>query len=224
MTPQEMTDHIHRTVVWQRLDGLGIEHCSLAPHADGWQIQGTVIHAERGPLLVRYGVTCDALWRTRAVAIEIDTGRSLQTLDMTVDDERRWWSAGAELVAFRGCDDVDLGITPVTNTLPIRRLNLAIGETRAITAAWVQFPDLQIEPLPQHYTRLDARRYRYESGGGAFTTEITVDELGLVTHYAGGWERIATADRTTESVGRPTAQGHAASSDIEANEGMSGGA
>ena len=60
---------------------------------------------------------------------------------MTVDDERRWWSAGAELVAFRGCDDVDLGITPVTNTLPIRRLHLAIGETRAVTAAWLQFPD-----------------------------------------------------------------------------------
>jgi hypothetical protein len=205
MIPQEMIDHIHRTVVWRRLDGLGIEHCSLAERADGWQIQGTVIHAERSPLLVRYHVTCDALWRTRTVAIEIDTGRGLQTLGMTVDEERRWWSADVELVAFRGCDDVDLGVTPATNTLPIRRLNLAIGETRAVTAAWLQFPELESEPLSQHYTRLDARRYRYESGGGAYTTEITVDELGLVTHYADGWERIATADRTTESDVRSTA-------------------
>jgi uncharacterized protein len=202
---REMTDHIHRTVVWRRLDGLGIEHCSLTQRVDGWQIQGTAVRAESGPLLVRYDVACDAVWRTHAVTIEIEGSKGTQTLGMTVDEERRWWSAGAELVAFRGCDDVDLGITPVTNTLPIRRLNLAIGETQAIIAAWVQFPDLQIEPLPQHYTRLDARRYRYESGGGAFTTEITVDELGLVTHYTGGWERIATADRTTESVGRPTA-------------------
>src|SRR6185437_4270420 len=104
------------------------------------------------------------LWQTRAVAIEIDAGRGAQTLGMTVDEERRWWSAGAGLVAFRGCDDVDLGITPVTNTLPIRRLNLAIGETRAVIAAWLQFPDLESEPLSQHYTRHDARRYRYESG------------------------------------------------------------
>ena len=60
MIARGMTDRIHRTVVWRRLDGLGIEHCSLVQRADGWQIQGTAIRAERNPLLVRYGVTCDA--------------------------------------------------------------------------------------------------------------------------------------------------------------------
>jgi hypothetical protein len=199
-----MTDQQHRTIVWRRLDGLGIEHCALAPRADGWQIRGTVIRAEGEPLFVRYEVTCDPLWRTRAVAIEIERDGNMRSLLMTADAERRWWSAEAELVAFRGCDDVDLGITPATNTFPIRRLNLAIGETGAVTAAWVQFPELVSEPLPQHYTRLDARRYRYESGGGAFMTEIEVDDFGLVTHYAGGWERIATADHPRESDGHST--------------------
>src|SRR5215469_6030165 len=38
--------------------------------------------------------------------------------------------------------------------------------------------------------RLTESNYRYESGSG-FRAEIEVDDLGLVTTYPGGWERIA---------------------------------
>lgn len=60
-----------------------------------------------------------------------------------------------------------------------------------MTAVWVRFPELTIEPLPQRYTWLDERRYRYESAGGAFVAAIEVDELGLATEYEGGWRRVA---------------------------------
>ena len=59
------------------------------------------------------------------------------------------------------------------------------------TAVWVRFPDLSVEALPQRYTRLDQRRYRYESDNGAFTTEIDVDDVGLVVRYGDMWERLA---------------------------------
>jgi hypothetical protein len=98
-----------------------------------------------------------------------------------------------DLAALHGLVDVDLGFSPVTNTLPIRRLEPAIGEVVAVTAAWVRFPELTIEPLPQRYVRLAERRYRYESAGGAFVAEIEVDDLGLVTTYEGGWRRIAAS-------------------------------
>jgi hypothetical protein len=81
----------------------------------------------------------------------------------------------------------------VTNTLPIRRLAPAIGESIDVTAAWVRFPELTLEPLPQRYTRLSERRYRYESNGGAFVAELEVDDAGLVITYEGGWERVAGA-------------------------------
>jgi hypothetical protein len=87
--------------------------------------------------------------------------------------------------------DVDLEISPSTNTLPIRRLNLAIGESRELTAAWVRFPELTVEPLAQRYTRLAERRYRYESVVSGFTAELEVDDLGLVVTYEGLWQRVA---------------------------------
>jgi len=81
-------------------------------------------------------------------------------------------------------------VTPATNTLPIRRLNLEVGQSQQVTAAWLKFPELKLEILFQLYTRLSPQRYRYQSGT-SFSAELLVDDLGLVTVYPGGWERTA---------------------------------
>jgi hypothetical protein len=157
------------------------------------------------PVLVQYVVALAADWSTRAVEIVMRSGDAIkpEELRLTVAPEQRWQIEREpsqdesmpqdDQEALHGLIDVDLGFSPVTNTLPIRRLNPAIGEAVAVTAAWVRFPELTIQPLPQTYTRLAERRYRYESAGGAFVTEIEVDDLGLVTTYEGGWRRIAVS-------------------------------
>jgi hypothetical protein len=53
--------------------------------------------------------------------------------------------------------DVDLGFSPLTNTLPIRRLGLlgaAPGTSSTITAAWVLVPALTVVAARQTYTVL----------------------------------------------------------------------
>ena len=86
---------------------------------------------------------------------------------------------------------MDLGIGASTNTLPMRRLSLPVGGATEVHAAWVRFPDLELERLPQRYTRLADRRYRYESLDSGFTAELDVDDLGLVVLYPGWCERVA---------------------------------
>jgi hypothetical protein len=124
-------------------------------------------------------------------------------LRLRADDDRNWHvdrdsKPGADapaddLKAVQGLIDIDLGVTPATNTLPIRRLAPAVGRAVDVTALWVRFPELTIEPLPQRYTRTTQDRYRYESAGGAFVAELEVDDLGLVVTYEGGWQRIAAS-------------------------------
>jgi len=114
----------------------------------------------------------------------------VKTLSLIVESRGVWRSSGRELRELHGCEDVDLALTPATNTLPIRRLNLQVGRSESVIAAWVKFPELTVQPLSQHYTRLGKDTYRYESNTG-FSAEIGVDDLGLVTTYPGGWERIA---------------------------------
>jgi hypothetical protein len=159
--------------------------------------------AATAPVLIHYAVALAADWSTRAVEIAMRAGNAIkpEELRLTVTPEQRWQIEREptrdpsmpqdDLKALHGLTDIDLGFSPVTNTLPIRRLEPAIGESVAVTASWVRFPELTVEALPQTYTRLAERRYRYESAGGAFVVEIEVDDLGLVTSYEGGWQRIA---------------------------------
>ena len=195
-----------RTVLWQRIVSPGSEWCTLEREPEGWRVGGIVLaEVAAVPVLVQYVVALAADWSTRAVEIVMHMGDKTKPreLRLTVAPDQRWQierepSPDApmpqdDLMALHGLIDVDLGFTPATNTLPIRRLDPAIGEAIAVTAAWVRFPELTIEPLPQSYTRLAERHYRYESAEGAFVAEIEVDHLGLVTTYEGGWRRIAAS-------------------------------
>ena len=194
------------TVLWQGIELSGSEWCTLEREPDGWRFRGIVLaEVATVPVLVHYAVALASDWSTRAVEIVMRSGAESEprTLKLTVTPDHHWQIEREpspdpampqdDLMALQGLVDVDLGFSPVTNTLPIRRLDPAIGEAVAVTAAWVRFPELTIEPLPQRYFRLGERRYRYESAGGAFVAEIEVDDLGLVTAYEGGWRRISVS-------------------------------
>jgi hypothetical protein len=82
---------------------------------------------------------------------------------------------------------LDLNFSPFTNLLPIRRLNLNVGEKAEVRAAWLKFPSFQIEPLEQSYYRIDAATYRYKSAGGRFVADLKVNETGFVSSYPSFW-------------------------------------
>jgi uncharacterized protein len=186
------TRDLRRTLLWRRLDESGSEYFSLSSDGRGWRLEGTCIVALEGsPFHVRYAVGCDQAWNTREVHVHLWGGPAESELRIAVDDRQRWWAAGEELASVRGCLDVDLGVTPSTNTLPIRRLEMPMDGVRDVTAAWIKFPDLEVSPLRQTYTRLGKQRYLYESRDSDFITLLDVDELGLVSRYAGNWQRDA---------------------------------
>lgn len=188
-----MADHLKRVVVWKNLLLDGRDYCALWRTAEGWLLKGTVagVLKDRRPILANYEIYCDENWLTHRVQVERRIGSDVKDLSLSVESRRVWRSSGQELRVVRACDDVDLALTPATNTLPIRRLNLQVGSSQSVIAAWVKFPDLTVKPLFQKYTRLSKDTYRYESDTG-FSAEIAVDDLGLVTAYRGGWERIAS--------------------------------
>ena len=209
MTGHQSAAPVGRLVLWRCLFRAGTEVAEVTREPSGsWRAVGDVHLAHEGrPVHVQYQLGWDAGWRTRFLGVVAkERPGEVRVLSLRVGADGRWQrsleTVGDERLveeyrdapALAGLVDVDLGCTPLTNTLPIRRLALAVGASAEVTAAWVRFPELTVEPLPQRYTRLGERRYRYESGGGPFRAELAVDDLGLVTRYEGGWERVAVAD------------------------------
>jgi hypothetical protein len=181
-----------QTVFWQRLISFGAEHCNLKRQPEGWQLEGTaLVLFDRQLGRVGYEILMDEVWRTYRVEINMQLDGIERNLQLNSNKQGQWRLGDQEDTSLNGCIDIDLGVTPSTNTLPIRRLELPVGGSEAVTAAWVRFPELTVEPLPQRYTRLSLTRYRYESSGGAFVAELEVDELGMVIDYPKGWQRIA---------------------------------
>ncbi len=183
------------SILWRRLDRPGHESARLAQQAPGWELAGTAVFARHGlPCRLDYRILCDSEWHTRSAQVDGWLGHELITAETTADSAHRWRLNGTIVPTVEGCLDVDLNFSPSTNLLPIRRLNLAIGQAGVVTAAWLRFPDFVLEPLEQVYRRVGQDTYRYESAGGQFTADLIVNAAGFVTHYPGLWEAEGFAE------------------------------
>ncbi len=177
-------------LVWTNHQSLSTEYVMIRHLPDGWFISGTAIAAfDTDPALINYQITCDTAWQTQTVNISVNHRDTVRALTAAVESAR-WTINGTLHPEFDGCTDIDLGITPLTNTLPIRRLGLAVEESAPASALWVQFPGLELEILRQTYTRLDRSTYEYRTGSG-FRAELTVDEFGIITQYGDLWSLAA---------------------------------
>jgi GNAT superfamily N-acetyltransferase len=158
-----------RTVEWS--GPFGREMAGWFDLPDGVALRGLVSDTPAGPL--QYAVEADAQWRTRRA--EVIAGAATRVL--TTDGAGTWWRDGAPATDLTGCLDVDIEATPVTNTLPIRRVGAG-----AVTAAWVRVPGPAVEPLHQSYEHHGDGRWTYRSADG-FVGALTVDDDGLVVDY-----------------------------------------
>ena len=178
-----------KSIIWRRLDVAGHEYARVFSENSKRFLEGAAIFIfEKQFCRLDYLIECDSAWQTFSAKISGFVGEKNIEIEISVDAEKRWTINGEETAMAAGCTDIDLNFSPVTNTLPIRRLNLEIGEMANVRAAWLRFPNFNLEPLEQIYERTGENKYRYESAGGAFRTEIETDDFGLVTNYPDFWE------------------------------------
>jgi hypothetical protein len=132
-----------REVMWTAWGDPGLGHLRLAVRDSGIVADGLVLGlAEGRPFRVAYEVHCDAGWRVRAA--RVGTPGKPPKVELLSDGEGRWATYDRRAVAYlEGCEYVDISETPFTNTLPIRRLGLAPGESADISVAYFDGTVLQ---------------------------------------------------------------------------------
>ncbi|BAB50328.1 putative glycolipid-binding domain-containing protein [Mesorhizobium japonicum] len=180
------------SILWRRLDVEGHDACLLSQADGGHSLRGQAIFVQDGkPCCLAYEVICDTGWRTRSARVDGFLGlRELHyAIERRADGE--WMLNGEPQRGVAGLVDVDLGFTPASNLLAIRRFDLGIGETTLAPAAYLSFPTLEMVLLEQSYRRLDETRYAYSAPVFGYDEILGVSPHGFVVDYPGLWRTTA---------------------------------
>jgi hypothetical protein len=176
------------SIAWRRLDCPGHDAATLSASGGGWLLEGVAAFLEAGlPCHLQYRVELDDIWQTRSAAVQGWFGATRVNVQAHVAGPHHWLVNGRQVPAVADCIDIDLAFTPATNLLPIRRLNLPVGASASVVAAWLPFPDLELRPLDQVYRRSSPNTYDYSSSGGTFEATLSVSPNGFVINYPGLW-------------------------------------
>ncbi|MDO3647330.1 putative glycolipid-binding domain-containing protein [Nocardia mangyaensis] len=184
------------SAAWRHREGrTGFEVAYFHRDERGVVVEGCATAAEDGVLwAIDYRLRLDGSWHTRSARIIGRYREGRRTLNVQSDGLGRWQIDGNPVPELDGCLDIDLEASAFTNALPVRRLDLTVGDAADAPAVYIRAGDLTANRLPQHYRRVvdgAGQRYDYTAPTFDFTATLEYDEHGLVVDYPGLAERTA---------------------------------
>lgn len=179
-------------LLWTGREYHSMENCLIDVSATGSKITSTIIgYYDNKIYKVTYRILTNQSWETIFIEINSQFSNENRTIQFEGDGKGNWTIAGMKNNFLTGCIDVDISLTPFTNTLPIRRLELKENQTAEINVIYCDILNHQIKPAPQRYTRLSGTAYLYQNVVDDFEAVIQVDESGLVVDYPSLFIRTA---------------------------------
>jgi uncharacterized protein len=193
-----------RLLIWRGLDEWRTEVVAIRLDPDGLEARGTQIGVGPLPYRLDYRLQAPQRFVTRLLEIEVAGEGWGRRLELSHDGQGSWEcnpeesgdpepalpAAGGETAGLAEALDCDLGLSPLTNFMPIRRHHLheAAGEA-AFLMAWVSVPDLGLHASAQRYEhlRMEPRgavvRFTDEGMFKGFSSELELDPDGLIRTY-----------------------------------------
>lgn len=191
---------MRRLLLWTGLDGWRAEAAGVDLAPDGVRAAGTQLGVD--PVAYRLDYTLDAgdQFVTHRLFVETTGQGWARRIDLRHHGEGAWTCetgeegqtglppAGGDVDAVRGAVDCDLGFSPLTNLMPVRRRRLHQRPGGAdFLMAWVSVPDLGLHPSQQRYEHVRRHAHgatvRYVGAHRGFTGDLELDEDGLVLVY-----------------------------------------
>jgi hypothetical protein len=185
---------VDRLVVWRGAEEWRAEAARVDLQLDRVSATGTQIGDAPSPYRVDYRLETGDGFITRRLEVEAVGEGWIYELTLERDDDGAWTVNGRTTDELAGALDCDLGRSPLTNLMPIRRhrLHEAPG-AQEFEVAWVAVPELTVVAERQRYTHLRPGLVRFESLDGqfaGFSAELELDSDGLVIRYPELAERV----------------------------------
>jgi len=195
-------------LLWSGLGSWRAEVSEVDLAGDRLEASGTQLGADPVPYRLDYRLeTGPRLVTTRLDVVARGEGWR-RHLDLRHDGAGSWTCTadedgdvdlpppGGDSPSLAGALDCDLGRSPVTNVMPVRRhgLHLRPGAVDFLMA-WVSVPDLGVHPARQRYEHLrlhgGGATVRYVGAHRDFVGDLELDRDGFVVTYPDLARRVA---------------------------------
>lgn len=163
-----------------------VEHFAVAMK-DTWTCTGSIAgDADGKPVTINYKIEADENGNVKSLFVAGPT----QKLHFIRKANNTWFSEkGHHLARFDGCTDVDLSMSPSTNTFPIKRVSQG-GNTIDINVIYVDVLTMRASPAKQRYVMIDPTHFEYQNISTGFSATLETDNDGWVNSYPGIWSRL----------------------------------
>lgn len=169
-----------QAVVWVRQDAPGNDSCRFADAEGGYLIDGSSTDAKGNILPYRIRARGDGTTRRARIGAQ-------SRIFVRRAPDNTWLLNGTPAPAVSGAEDIDLGFTPATLTLPIRRFKLGIGDDAEIMVARLDLETESLTPLRLVFRRIAEEEYECLNAETGKTSHLLVDGHGIVQTYTGHW-------------------------------------
>lgn len=177
-------------MIWKGLYDPTFEHCIVTRKPEHLLVQSKI----EGPVnnvhtIVEYELMLDTNWMVCSVELKMVAPTPQRYIKLTHNKYGEW--VDHELHTrpeLDGCLDIDISLTPFTNTLPVKRLCFKPGERHDIKVLYFDLPVFDITMQTQRYTYLGENRFTFEAPDTGYTNEITFTPAGFIQEYPGLFE------------------------------------
>lgn len=184
-----------RTVCWSPIwnehrKNIGLEHLVLTKGAATSVI--LAVDEDDVPFRLDYHLRWSPSGCLQEANLILEKGIERRSMNLHADGTGNWKHASGQLISeLDGCIDIDIWPTPFTNSFPLWRSSMNIGQRKEFRMAFINGCTLAIEAKSQAYSRLGERLYLFESlDGSQFRAELPLDKDGLVIDYPELFQRI----------------------------------
>src|SRR4051812_16554170 len=182
-------------VTWRGLDDWRAESALIELSADGLTATGTQLGSDPEPYRLDYRLDASDGHITRSIELVAVGQGWRRELALRHDGHGGWTVDGnGNAAELEGALDCDLGYSPLTNSMPIRRSGLdRRSGAQDFVMAWIAVPELRVIASAQRYEHVRPRVVRYVDRGtfDGFSAELDLDADGLVMRYPELAERVS---------------------------------
>jgi hypothetical protein len=195
-----------RLYAWAGAGQWRAESAQVWTDGDRFSATGVQLGVDPVPYRLDYELRTTAGWITSTLDVVVVGSGWRRALHLARETDGRWSARtenegtgplplpGFDAEALTDAVDCDLGLSPLTNTMPIlrHRLHRSAGSAEFMMAL-VSVPDLAVEPSPQRYEH----RHTTPSGAmvgfssGSFSAELELDQDGFLVDYSGLARRVS---------------------------------